>query len=364
MALGLSGSGGGMTLPIRRVNNFQKLSKAFGTKFNLKYVDYFINNQCNIKCTHCYVGFPESNSDLNLYEWVDVFDFCLRSGVKVFGLVGKEPLLSWPKTKMILRFFEKQKASYNTIKFGIVTNGLLLDEVKIRDLNDMGIDYLDISLEGDEKVNDNIRGNGTFKIIYSNIECLSSFDLVNRTFINITLNNINKKSIPNLIEHIYPLGVTNFLISPYLTIDANDKLVLSPKEYGLIIENILEGKIVDFNNYPGLNLHIRNDYASLKYQEELLSRRIIDLNKLYIDSNDAVFQIFDIGKSKVYMNLQTWCPDYWYGFRISHDGYISNCFDMFFEDYKERAIGNVKEQDINEILQNALLERTSMSAAY
>jgi len=71
-----------------------------------------------------------------------------------------------------------------------------------------------------------------------------------------------------------------------------------------------------------------------------------------IDNNDALYYIYNLGDNKIILNVQTWNPDFWYAARISHDGYVSNCFDMFYGDYPERAIGNIREQSIRSILEN------------
>lgn len=355
MALGISGSGGGITYPAKKINNFNELQNKFGSELNIKYVDYFINDICNLKCKHCYVGFNESNNDLSIKEWSKAFDYCIESGAKVFGVVGKEPLLTWEKTKEIFHYFRDKKKNDSTIKFGMVTNGILLDDSKINELINIDIDYIDISLEGDEKINDNIRGNGTFKKISSNMRKLSNYGLEKKVFISFTLNKLNKNAIPALIDEVYSLGITHFLISPYLSIYENDKMSLPIQEYGDLMQNIINGNVIDFSKYKDLEIHIRNDFRSLKYQKELLSRKIIDMDKLFLDRNDAVFQTYnESGNNKIIVNLQNWNPDFWYGFRISHDGYISNCHDMFYEDYNKRAIGNIRESEISKILNDVL----------
>lgn len=363
MAIGLSGSGGGITLPAKKIQNYTELHNNMGSRFNLKYVDYFINDLCNLKCRHCYVGYKDSKSDLTVTELKNAFDFCISSGAKVFGVVGKEPLMTWKKTREIFRYFKGKKESDNTIKFGMVTNGVLLDESKMIELSDLGIDYIDISLEGDEMINDNIRGLGSYRKVISNLKKLRSYGLNNKAFISFTLNTINKNAITALIDEVYSLGITHILISPYLSIKKYDKMSLSYEEYGDLIQNIIDGVVIDFSRYKDLELHIRNDFRSLEYQNELISRKIIDTEKLFIDRNGAVFQTYNnTNNNIVIVNLQNWNPDYWYGFRISHDGYISNCHDMFYEDYHDRALGNIRESDISEIIGNVVGRSTIASS--
>ena len=48
-------------------------------------------------------------------------------------------------------------------RYGILTNGILLNDEKMTGLKRFKIDYAQVSLEGMEKKNDEIRGKGTFK---------------------------------------------------------------------------------------------------------------------------------------------------------------------------------------------------------
>ena len=110
---------------------------------------------------------------------------------------------------------------------------------------------------------------------------------------------------------------------------------------------------LNLSKYKNIDIHIKNDFTSLKYQNELLKQKIINTEELMIDNNDALYYIYNFEANKIIFNVQTWNPDFWYATRISHDGYVSNCLDMYYENYPERAIGNIREKSINEILENA-----------
>ena len=350
MALGWSGSGGGITYPLKKLGSYGNFINNVGGKFSLRYVDYFINNVCNLHCRHCYVGYKKQDCDLAVDEWQSAFDSCIILGARVFGNVGKEPLLTWDKTKSILSYFKKKRENERKIKFGIVTNGLLIDNEKAEELKNLNLDYIDISVDGIENTHDKIRGEGTYKKTIQSISRLTKAGLQEKIFISYTLNKLNQHSFSSLVAELYPLGIVNYLISPYLTNLPDDELELTTKEYVNFVKNLLGEKSLNLSKYKNIDLHIKNDFISLKYQNELLKQKIIGIEKLVMDDNDGVYHIYKLGTNKIIFNVQTWNPDFWYALRISHDGYVSNCFDMFFSEYPKRAIGNIREKSVREIL--------------
>jgi len=359
MALGFSGSGGGITYPLKKVENYTAFIKNAGEKFNLRYVDYFINNVCNLRCKHCYVNYQNEDNDLTVEEWQKVFDSCINLGARVFGNVGKEPLITWDETKSILSYFKNKREKDDRIKFGIVTNGLLIDSEKAEELNELNLDYIDISIDGTQNTHDKIRGEGAYNKTIQNISRLTKTGLQDKIFISYTLNKLNLNSFPELLQELYSLGITNYLVSPYLTNDSEDELELTNQEYVNFVKNLLQS--LNLSKYKNIDIHIRNDFTSLKYQNELLKQKIINTEKLVIDNNDALYYIYNLGDNKIIFNVQTWNPDFWYAARISHDGYVSNCLDMSYENYPERAIGNIREQSVRSILENVNVYKASLA---
>ncbi|MBC8525824.1 MAG: SPASM domain-containing protein [Candidatus Cloacimonetes bacterium] len=85
--------------------------------------------------------------------------------------------------------------------------------------------------------------------------------------------------------------------------------------------------------------------------EKYVNVGIIKKNNLFVDDYGVIFNKYTFNKNDVYFNYLPWDDFLVQAIRISHDGYVSNCFDMFFSEYPERAIGNVRTQSIREILQ-------------
>lgn len=103
MALGFSGSNGGINVIAEK--KFQGINLAERPME----VSYFVNNVCNLKCGHCYVGYENNKDELSVDEWISVFDKLIEKGALTFGNVGKEPLMSPEKTIRLLEYFRKKK---------------------------------------------------------------------------------------------------------------------------------------------------------------------------------------------------------------------------------------------------------------
>lgn len=350
MALGFSGSNGGVAL---KQQFLQSLNFESGHKIPLE-VSYFINNVCNLKCKHCYVGYKKAEDSLSIEEWEKIFNELIEMGARTFGNVGKEPLLDWEKTRELLKFFQDKRKQFPELRFGIVTNGTLLNEQKIKELEEIAPDYIDISLDGNKDVHDSIRGAGNYDKLFKNLSLLSRKKLAQKIFISFTLNKINASCIGEAISSIYNLGIKKLLISPYVSLENKDNpLFISNEEIIEKIKDLLNGNIIDFKKFSGLEIYIKNDYTVTKeLMEQMADKKIIDKDNLYLDEYGVIFNKYEFGDNTIYFNYLPFDESYVKAIRISHDGYISDCYSMFFEDYPKKAIGNIKEKPIKEILES------------
>ena len=353
MAMGFSGSNGGIVAKKRTIslNNLQY--DIFTQKYPYPMeISYFINTICNLTCRHCYVAYEENKNALSVDQWKRVFDELISMGALTFGNVGKEPVLAWNETRELLLYFKEKRQSIAKLRFGFVTNGTMLDESKIEELERIRPDYIDISLDGTKDAHDYIRGPGNYDRTMKNLKLMSEYAVVEKVFISFTANRFNIFTIGGLVDSLYNIGVKKMLISPYITRDRLDSLYL-PNE-GIIkwVEKLLAGNVIDFSKYQGLNIYIKNDYSTtLNLMEKFVNRGIIDKDNLLVDDYGVIFNKYTFNGNDLYFNYLPWDDFFVRAIRISHDGYVSNCFDMFFAEYPERAIGNVREKTINEILQ-------------
>ena len=266
MALGLSGSNGGVG----------KGKKFLESDINRPLeVSYFVNNICNLICEHCYVGYENKEDELSLDEWKNVFDKLIDMGALTFGNVGKEPLLS-DKTVPLLHYFSEKRKDNSKLRFGFVTNGILLKGSILEEIASINPTYIDVSLDGTKEENDFIRGNGSYQKTIENLKNISMNypDLKENIFISFTLMNHNKGKISDLAKEMNDLGINNLLISPYMkTPNSNGNLKVDEDEIVNIYKNIIENPL-------GLNVFLKSDFDAQKgLIEKLVNNKIIDVNE-------------------------------------------------------------------------------------
>ncbi|MCK4649835.1 radical SAM protein [Candidatus Pacearchaeota archaeon] len=349
MAVGFLGSNG----EIEKGKNFAKVDLL---NRPLE-VSYFVNNLCNLNCKHCYVGYSNPNDDLSIQEWKNTFDELIDLGALTFGNVGREPLLAWEKTSGLLKYFQDKKAKNPKLRYGLVTNATLFNEEKIKRLNELNPDYLDISIDGTEQIHDFIRGKGNYQRAYKNLQEIKETapNLLNKIFISYTLMQPNKNTLKETIQEMNQLGINNFLISPYVkTIHDEGNLGLDNSEIADIYENIKIGNTVDFSKTKNLEILLKSDYDTQKDLMDLLvKRKIINVDNLLIDEYGVIFNKEEKeNNSKIILNFIPIPETLTRAIRISHDGYVGGCEEMFHENYPELTVGNIKEKSITEILGN------------
>ncbi len=354
MALGLSGSNGGIDLDVRRMRPHEIDSPFMdgASGFPVE-ISYFVNNICNLKCRHCYVGYNEPRDALSVSEWTTVFDKLIEAGAHTFGNVGKEPLMAWPTTLGLLNYFREKRQGRPYLRYGLVTNLTLLEDTSAKEMAMAAPDYIDVSLDGDEAIHNSIRGEGNFAITMGNLAKLVELGLGDHVFISFTLNRENVAVLPTLAEAIYNLGIRRLLISPYVSLDPHDPLLLPETSASNLVRSLLAGQVIDFSRCRNMRLYFKNDYGTSKHvMDSWVRAGIIRLDELQIDRYGVVFCKYEVSGSVLYFNYQVRDDFPHRAIRISHDGHISSCLDMFYENYAQRTMGNVRETPVIDILQS------------
>lgn len=336
MALGFSGSNGGINKNQFSLADIDLLNRSLE-------VSYFVNNVCNLRCKHCYVGYEETKNSLSVKEWQEVFNKHLALGALTFGNVGKEPLLSWDKTKALLNFFEEKRKKNPKIRFGLVTNATLFDDKKIEELAEINPNYVDISLDGTEQVHDFIRGQGNYRITFGNLRKISQKapELAKKIFISYTLMRPNNdlEIIGSLLRETKKIGIEKMLISPYVKNESNlGNLEIANEE----VSQTYKALIQIGNELVGERgqLLLKSDYETQKPLIDCLVRnKVIDLKRLLIDEYGTIFN----KHGNVIINYIPIPEAGTRAIRISHDGFVGGCHDMFFKNYPSRVQRNVRD---------------------
>lgn len=136
--------------------------------------------RCNWKCDFCFLKDNVLNrkvSELSFEEVLAVVDEAakLRLG---FFLTGGEPFVRKDTIDIIRAIKERG------LKVGVNTNHHLLDEAKIDELREIGLDYLISSIHGPEEVHEAVVGIKSFDRVMENLRYWSSKPSKTRQLIN------------------------------------------------------------------------------------------------------------------------------------------------------------------------------------
>ncbi len=280
------------------------------------FFDLYTTRECNLNCKYCAQdksSRQKAHYDLNhLKRYLSGFE-----GEKCIVFYGGEPLLNIDFIIEVIHFF-----SSDNIKFGIQTNGTLLDRLTQEELS--LFDMIMISIDGCEVPHDKFRGRGTYRIVLNNVK-----------------NIINYRNIIDLKNNQKTGEITNNTkVYARLTIsDAIDYI-----DYSIIgLMNCFDGIYWQTCD---------TDYAldtyipfSESYNEQMC--RVIDFWYSSLKAGVVMsLPIFNLIYRDLAMNLK--CEKVRCGansthFTIDIDGNIFPCVDSVFE--QEYKIGHISECD-------------------
>ncbi len=136
----------------------------------------FLTDRCNISCSYCSAGRVVSRKEGRLFprdRFPELVEFIKKNKKyrknsdeeDIVMFFGGEPLLEW---QMIEEFLKCAQGL--DVRYGLYTNGLLLDSVPVEVLNNL--DVLFVSFDGDKSSHEKHRGNGTYDKIIANLKGL------------------------------------------------------------------------------------------------------------------------------------------------------------------------------------------------
>ena len=199
---------------------------------NFNYTDFtlqwHITHLCNLRCKHCY---QDDYSAFEKPEEAKTVISQFRDLLNAYGcrgrlnITGGEPL-THPGLFDILLL-----ARSEGLKTGVLTNGTLIGEWEARKLRACGVDYVQISLDGMERVHDSIRGKGSFEKAVNGIYALRTQGIF--TSISFTAQNNNKGELKRLASFCEDLGVNKLWFDRVIIPSEEDKdnLTLSSDDF-------------------------------------------------------------------------------------------------------------------------------------
>lgn len=167
-------------------------------------LQWHITGRCNLRCSHCYdtgehqdeIPFAELRAILDDYRTlIESWDIPGH-----INITGGEPFIRDD-------FFDLLEAigpSSKRLGFGILTNGTLIGKPEAERLKRLGCRFVQVSLEGDETVNDSIRGSNSFRGILRAVRTLRRARI--RTMVSFTAGRYNRGSFPAAARRVRSAG--------------------------------------------------------------------------------------------------------------------------------------------------------------
>jgi len=164
--------------------------------------------RCNLTCKHCYATSADKDfaGELSTEQVFEVMDDLKAYGVPVLILSGGEPLMR-PDIFDISR-----RAKEMGFYVGLSSNGTLITRDNIRQIADVGYDYVGVSLDGMPETHDRFRRRaGAFDESLAGIRLCRDAGI--KVGLRFTLTRDNARDLPQLLELLDQEDLDKFYLS-------------------------------------------------------------------------------------------------------------------------------------------------------
>jgi len=211
---------------------------------------------CNFACPYC---FEKNRRSAYITEEIEnlILEYIKKQEhIEFLNITwyGGEPLLAFDNIVSLTNKFKKLNLKYFA---GIITNGYLLTEKRIRQLSDLSIDSMQITVDGLSETHNSRRfltsGKGTFQNIVNNILLLKKVYPQIRLSIRVNIDKNNQSEFVDVYNFFQDMKLGNTFIRPAFVDDisgcnTNNCLFDRNRKTQFIIE-MLEKYNLDFSHF-------------------------------------------------------------------------------------------------------------------
>ena len=158
--------------------------------------------RCNLKCVHCYAQAETDKGvdPISTEQAKAMIDDLAAYGAPVMLFSGGEPTIRRDMPEL---------ASYATsrgMRAVISTNGTLIDRAMARQLREVGLSYVGVSLDGGEEVHDHFRGvKGAFRRALEGLDYCREEGI--KVGLRFTINKRNAAEVPRIFSILRERGI-------------------------------------------------------------------------------------------------------------------------------------------------------------
>jgi len=186
-------------------------------KHQLRYLFMEVTRRCNLACAYCGSDCTAkaSEKELSIAEWKDIAgqvagDF--RAADVMVAVTGGEPLL---KEGIFDLFRELKRLGF---RYGMVTNGQLLDETAAREVVKAGIGSVSLSMDALPELNDKLRGRGCSDKVREGVAHLQNAGFKGKLEIISTITKPALSGLDEMRRYVSSLRVPLWRVAPVMPI--------------------------------------------------------------------------------------------------------------------------------------------------
>ena len=221
-----------------------------------------MTNSCNLKCSYCFNNGKKETKEIktNFSIVKKLIKHIKEKQVKSIDIIftGGEPLIKEKKLVYYIIFFNKIISKYKLNKsISLITNGILLSKDKIEKFYNLGLDNIQITIDGISKEGKFTRDNDSS--LDKILKLLFEYNLI-----NITLRlNINHENFENMKEIIFKLEKfknKNMYVDIKRIYPTSSQKKIDYFRY----HNLLPNKLINlYNQMKKLNIRYKGSYFDL-----------------------------------------------------------------------------------------------------
>lgn len=188
------------------------------------YIIYTPTYHCNYKCSHCNLRNLDSNQvELTASEIYEIFKNSNTLNKLPIDISGGEPFI---KEDIIEIINNLTKLGH---PLGITTNGYFSEKIDelIKEIDNTNLINFAVSIDGIEKIHDEIRGKNSFKKAVESLKILKDNNI--RVSINTTISDLNINYLEQIKQHFEDFDTNHNFILQSMIMSNNEYYVFNMK---------------------------------------------------------------------------------------------------------------------------------------
>lgn len=192
-----------------------------------------ITQKCNLRCKGCYAMAHSTScsEEMDLKRWGEVIKEARELGISIILLAGGEPFAR----KEFLKVTKENKE----VIFPMFTNGLLIDDSMIKQLQTQKNIVPVISLEGLQKETDDRRGSGVYEKVGEVMDKLNSSGIFFGTSLTVTRENFDVLAHEEFVRNHMEKGCRLFFYVEYTPVESGTEQLVIDSDQRKELDNIL-----------------------------------------------------------------------------------------------------------------------------